>query len=402
VDAWWMDATEPDLLPTPTLEGQRTHMDATALGKGARMLNAYSLVNSRGVYEGQRAAAPGQRVFILTRSGFAGQQRYGAATWAADITSTWTAMRAQIPAGLGFSLSGMPYWTMDIGGFSVPRRFAAEKVSPEDAEEWRELNARWFQFGAFVPLLRVHGEFPFREMWQLGGESHPAYQTELKSDRLRYRLLPYVYSLAGAVTHASGTILRPLVMDFPADARSREVGDQFLFGPAFLVSPVTTYKARSRPVYLPPAGWYDFWTGAAVAGDQTIDAPAPYDSIPLHVRAGSIVPLGPELQYTGEKPADPITLLVYAGADGAFTLYEDDGLTYAYESGAFARIPLRWRDATRTLTIGQREGAFPGMLAERSFEVLLVSRDKAVGFSFAPHADRTVRYRGETVEVRLE
>jgi alpha-D-xyloside xylohydrolase len=403
VDAWWMDATEPDLLPTPTLDGQRTHMHPTALGTGSRMLNAYSLVNSRGVYEGQRAAAPGQRVFILTRSGFAGQQRYAAATWSGDITSTWTAMRAQIPAGLGFSLSGMPYWTMDVGGFSVPGRFAGEKVSPEDAEEWRELNARWFQLGTFVPLLRVHGEFPFREMWQLGGESHPAYQAELKFDRLRYRLLPYVYSLAGSVTHQSGTILRPLVMDFPTDARARDVGDQFLFGPAVLVSPVTTYKARSRFVYLPPAaGWYDFWTGTAVAGGQTIDAPAPYDSIPVHVRAGSIVPLGPELQYTGEKPAEPITLLVYAGGDGAFTLYEDDGLTCAYENGAFTRIPVRWSDATRTLTIGRREGAFPGMLAERSFEVVLVSRDKAVGFSFAPHADRTVRYRGEAVEVRLE
>jgi alpha-D-xyloside xylohydrolase len=240
-------------------------------------------------------------------------------------------------------------------------------------------------------------------MWQLGGESHPAYQAELKFDRLRYRLLPYVYSLAGAVTHQGGTILRPLVMDFPADERSREIGDQFLFGPAFLVSPVTTYKARSRPVYLPPAeGWYDFWNGTAVAGGQTIDAPAPYDSIPVHVRAGSIVALGPELQYTGEKPAEPVTLLVYAGADGAFTLYEDDGLTYAYEKGAFTRIPVRWSDAARTLTIGRREGTFPGMLAERSFEVVLVCRGKAVGFSFTPRVDRTVRYRGEAVEVRLE
>jgi alpha-D-xyloside xylohydrolase len=403
VDAWWMDATEPDLLPTPTLEGQRTHMHPTALGTGSRMLNAYSLVNSRGVYEGQRAAAPDQRVFILTRSGFAGQQRYAAATWSGDITSTWTAMRAQIPAGLGYSLSGMPYWTMDIGGFSVPPRFAREEPSPEDAEEWRELNARWFEFGTFVPLLRVHGEFPYREMWQLGGESHPAYQAELKFDRLRYRLLPYVYSLAGAVTHESGTMLRPLVMDFRSDPRAREVGDEFLFGPAFLVSPVTTYKARSRSVYLPPAaGWYDFWTGAAVAGGQTIDAPAPYDSMPLHVRAGSIVPFGPELQYTGEKPAEPITLVVYAGADGAFTLYEDDGTSYAYEKGAFARIPMRWSDATRTLTIERRQGTFPGMLTERRFDLVLVSKGKPVGFSFTPRADRTVRYHGDAVEVRLE
>jgi alpha-D-xyloside xylohydrolase len=398
-----MDATEPDLLPTPTLDGQRTHMHPTAMGTGSRMLNAYSLVNTRGVYEGQRAAAPDQRVFILTRSGFAGQQRYAAATWSGDITSTWTAMRQQITAGLGLSVSGIPYWTMDIGGFAVPPRFAAEKPAAADVEEWRELNARWFEFGAFVPLLRVHGEAPYREMWELGGETSPTYQAELKFDRLRYRLLPYVYSLAAVVTREAGTMMRPLVMDFPADARSREVGDQFLFGPALLVSPVTTYQARQRTVYLPPApGWYDLWTGAALEGGRTIDAPAPFDAIPVHVRAGAIVPFGPELQYTGEKPADPVTLVVYAGADGAFTLYEDDGLSYAYEKDASARIPIRWTDATRTLTIGRREGSFAGMLAERTFEVVFVSRDRPVGFSFTPHADRTVRYRGEAVEVRPE
>jgi alpha-D-xyloside xylohydrolase len=401
-DAWWMDATEPDLTPTPTLDGQRTNMHPTAMGTGSRMLNAYSLVNSQGVYEGQRAAAPDRRVFILTRSGFAGQQRYAAATWSGDITSTWSAMRQQITAGLGFSLSGIPYWTMDIGGFSVPARFSRPDPKPEDAEEWRELNTRWFEFGAFVPLLRVHGEAPKREMWEMGGESHPAYQAHLRFDRLRYRLLPYVYSLAGTVTHEAGTILRPLVMDFPADARARSIGDEYLFGPAFLVSPVTAYKARSRPVYLPAgASWYDFWTGASVAGGQTIEALAPYDRMPLHLRAGSIVPFGPELQWTGEKPADPITLFVYAGADGAFTLYEDDGLTYGYEKGVFSRIPIRWADATATLTIGKRQGVFPGMLAARTFDVVLVGKGKPVGFSFEPKADRTVRYEGAALEVRL-
>jgi alpha-D-xyloside xylohydrolase len=239
-------------------------------------------------------------------------------------------------------------------------------------------------------------------MWEMGGESHPAYQAHLKFDRLRYRLLPYVYSLAGAVTHEAGTILRPLVMDFPADARARAIADQYLFGPAFLVSPVTTYEARSRPVYLPGgASWYDFWTGAAVPGGQAIDAPAPYDRMPLHVRAGSIVPLGPELQWTGQKPADPLTLLVYAGASGAFTLYDDDGLTYGYEKGAFARIPILWDDAKGTLTIGKREGSFPGMLASRTFDVVLVAEGKPVAFSFEPKADRTVRYDGAAVSVEL-
>ncbi|MBN1608020.1 MAG: DUF4968 domain-containing protein, partial [Polyangiaceae bacterium] len=355
VDAWWLDAPEPDLLPTPTLDGQRTHMHPTALGSGPRMLNAYSLMNSKSVYEGQRSAAPDQRVFILTRSAFAGQQHYAAAVWSGDVTSTWTAMRAQIPAGLGMCVSGVPYWTMDIGGFSVPARFSAKKPKPEDAEEWRELNARWFEFGTFVPLLRVHGEHPKREMWELGGEKHPAYQAELKFDRIRYRLLPYLYSLAGAVTHEGGTILRPLVMDFRKDKKALDVSDQYLFGPAFLVSPVTTYKARSRPVYLPLGPqWYDFWTGAEAPPGQTINAPAPYDAIPIHVRAGSIIPTGPELQYTDEKPADPIVLWVYAGADGQFSLYEDDGVTYGYEKGAFARIPIRWNDGARTLSIGKR------------------------------------------------
>jgi alpha-D-xyloside xylohydrolase len=397
-----MDATEPDLTPTPTLEGQRTNMHPTAMGTGSRMLNAYSLVNSQGVYDGQRAAAPDQRVFILTRSGFAGQQRYAAATWSGDITSTWSAMRQQIAAGLGFSISGLPYWTMDIGGFSVPARFSRRDPAPEDAEEWRELNTRWFQFGTFVPLLRVHGEAPKREMWEMGGESHPAYKAHLAFDRLRYRMLPYVYSLAGAVSHEAGTLLRPLVMDFGADPRARSIGDEYLFGPAFLVSPVTVYKARRRSVYLPAgATWYDFWTGAAVSGGQAIDAAAPYDRLPLHVRAGSIVPFGPELQWTGEKPADPITLFVYAGADGAFTLYEDDGLTYGYEKGAFARIPIRWDDANSTLTIGERGGTFPGMLAQRTFEVVLVGKGKPVGFSFEPKADRAVRYDGAAVVVEL-
>ena len=415
VDAWWLDASEPDLTPRPTLDAQRDYMHPTALGPGSRVLNAYPLVNAEVVYQGQRAAAPDQRVFILTRSGYAGLQRYAAAVWSGDSSSTWTAMRKQIPAGLGFCLSGLPYWTMDIGGFSVPHLYAPNlgddskgdpiygKATEAGVEEWRELNARWFEFGTFTPLLRTHGEFPYREMWQFGGESSPAYQAQLKFDRLRYRLMPYLYSLAGAVTQESGTIMRALVMDFRADAKAREIGDEYLFGPALLVNPVTEYQARSRPVYLPPAaGWYDFWTGASLSGGQTLEAAAPYDAIPLYVRAGAIIPFGPELQYTGEKPADPITLCVYAGANGTFTLYEDDGLTNGYEKGAFARIPLRWDDTSRTLHIGARTGTFPGMLAERTLQVILVSKQKPVGFSFAPQPDRTVRYRGDAIDVTFE
>jgi alpha-D-xyloside xylohydrolase len=403
IDAWWMDATEPDLTPSPpTLEGQRTHMQPTAMGTASRMMNGYPLMNSMGVYTGQRGVAPDQRVFILTRSAFAGQQRYAAASWSGDITSTWTAMAKQIPAGLGLSISGLPYWTMDIGGYTMQAKFSAANPKPEDEEEWRELNARWFEFGAFCPLLRVHGELRPREMWTLGGESHPAYQAELKFDRLRYRMFPYVYSLAGAVTQHGGVFMRPLVMDFASDAKAREIADEYMFGPALLVAPVTQYKARSRSVYLPQAaGWYDFWTGKAVQPGTRIEAAAPYDSIPLFVRAGSIVPFGPELQYIAEKLSDPITLYVYAGANGSFTLYEDQGLNYDYEKGAFSEIPIQWDDAAQTLKIGERKGSFDGMLQRRKFEIVLVSKDAPMEFSFAPKPIRTVEYEGVPLTLKL-
>jgi alpha-D-xyloside xylohydrolase len=405
IDAWWMDVSELEAVegpfPTPTaqVEAYQKHMNPTALGTGARVLNAYPLVHSQGIYEGQRAAAPDKRVLILTRSGFAGMQRYAAAAWSGDISSTWTAMRKQIVAGLGFALSGMPYWTFDTGGFSVPDRFAHAPRGSAAVDEWRELQTRWFELAAFVPILRVHGQAPQREMWEFGGDGSPAYAAMLKFDRLRYRLLPYVYSLAAAVTRTGGTIMRPLAMDFPS---AGAVGDEFMFGPAFLVSPVTTYHARDRAVVLPAAagGWYDFWTGAAVTAGTRSSA-APFDAIPVHVRAGSLIPFGPELQYTDEKPPDPVTLYVYTGSDSAFTLYEDDGTSNGYEKGAFATIPLRWHDATRTLTIGKRSGGFAGMLGRRTFQLLLVTRSRAVPFSFAPKPDKTVTYSGEAISVRF-
>ncbi|MBV9182314.1 MAG: DUF4968 domain-containing protein, partial [Acidobacteria bacterium] len=309
IDAWWMDATEPDLLPSPpNLEGQRTHMNPTAMGSGARMLNAYALLNSQGVYHGQRQARPDQRVFILTRSGFAGQQRYSTATWSGDITSTWTALAKQITAGLGMSISGIPYWTMDAGGYTMPRRFVPQQGENTalDEEEWRELNARWFEFATFCPLLRVHGELRPREMWTLGDENSAAYQAELKFDRLRYAMFPYLYSLAGAVTRRDATIMRPLIMSFPQDRGSYSVTDEYMFGPAFLIAPITHFEERSRAVYLPAASlWYDFWTGKSALPGLT-NAPAPYDAIPVFVRAGSIVPFGPVVQYLGGRAKDPI------------------------------------------------------------------------------------------------
>jgi alpha-D-xyloside xylohydrolase len=400
VDGWWLDATEPDILPSWNLEAQRTAMHPTALGSGARMLNAYSLAQVGGVYEGQRQAAPERRVAILTRSAFAGLQRYGAITWSGDIASAWPAMRAQIAAGLGFSVSGTPYWSMDVGGYWPQPRFRAEPMAPADADEWRELSTRWTEFGALVPIFRLHGEAPPIREISAFGDSTAAYRAMVYWDRLRYRLLPYVYSLAGAVAQDGSTMMRPLVMDFPADTIAREVADQYLFGPALLVNPVTEYRARSRLVYLPPTAWYDFWTGQRLAGDRTVRAAAPYDRIPVYVRAGSILPVGPDLQYTDEKPADPITLMVYTGADARFSLYEDDGTSYGYERGEFAGIPLRWDEGSRTLIVGRREGSFPGMLAQRRFRLVFVSPGRPVGFSFEPRPDQTVTYVGEELRIR--
>ena len=402
VDAWWMDATEPEPVGEATSGALKAAMNPTALGSGARMANAFALVNSQAVYEGQRAADPDKRVFILTRSAFAGIQRYASATWSGDVSADWASLRTQIPAGLNFALSGVPWWTTDVGGFTVRRKWSAQNPRPEHVEEWRELVTRWFQFGTFCPLLRVHGQFPNREMWFFGAdEGHRAYRTQLAFDQLRYRMLPYAYSVAADVTRRHATIMRPLVMDFREDTEALAIGDQFLFGPSLLVNPVTAPGVTSRSVYLPRgADWYDFWTGALHMGGRRIDAPAPYESLPLYVRAGSILPMGPELQYTVEKPADPMTLWVYTGTDAAFELYEDDGVSYGYEKGAFATIPFRWDQASGTLSIGERAGSFPGMLAAREIKVVFVSKAAPVGHSAAPTSVRSVRYEGQPVVVK--
>jgi alpha-D-xyloside xylohydrolase len=305
------------------------------------------------------------------------------------------------------SISGVPYWTMDTGGYTMQRKFvpqgsATVAPKPEDEEEWRELNARWFEFATFCPLLRVHGELRPREMWMLGDDTSPAYQAELKSDRLRYEMFPYIYSVAGAVTQHDSTIMRPLVMDFAGDVKARDLTDEYMFGPAFLVAPVTHYQERSREVYLPNgARWYDFWTGNSVAAGATTNVPAPYDSIPVFVKAGSIVPFGPDLQYVAEKPSDPTTLFVYAGADGKFTLYEDEGTTFDYEHGTFAETPITWRDSTGTLTIGKRQGSFPGMLSHRTFQIVVVSKAHPIAFSSSVKPLRTLPYYGVPVSVSL-
>ena len=396
-----MDATEPDLVQPspPTLESTKRFIERTAIGTASRVMSAYPLMNSKAVYDGQRGTAPDQRVFILTRSGFAGIQRYATVTWSGDITSTFQTLRKQITAGLGFSVAGTPYWTTDTGGYTMDRRFTQAKDG-DALDEWQELNARWFQFSTFSPILRVHGTDRAREPWNIGDDSSAVYQTELKFDRLRYALFPYIYSVAGAVTQDGSTMMRPLVMDFRTDAKSLEQTDEYMFGPAFLVNPVTAYKARSRQVYLPSGtDWYDFWTGTRVTGGQTIAADAPYDRLPLFMRAGAIVPVGPEQQYVGEKRDGPITLYVYAGADGRFSLYEDEGRTYGYERGEFSRIPIAWNNATRTLTIGTRTGSYPGMPASRTFTVVLVTPQAPAGYGAT--GGNAIAYTGAAISTRL-
>ncbi len=400
-DAWWLDSTEPDLQSNLSRQETRLRIGPTALGTAARYLNTYSLMNSKGVYEGQRQINPHQRVFILTRSAFAGQQRYSTATWSGDIAARWYDLKAQIPAGLNFCLSGIPYWTTDIGGFAVEIRY--EKPNETDLEEWRELNTRWFQFGTFCPLFRVHGQFPYREMFNIALDKHPAYQTMLAYDKLRYRLMPYIYSLTGMVTQEDYTIMRGLVMDFGEDKNVANIGDQFMFGPALLINPVTEYKARTRSIYLPSgSNWYDLKSGKYFEGGQTLQANAPYTEIPIFVREGSIIPCGLEIQYTDEKPADPIRLFIYTGANGTFKLYEDENVNYNYENGVFSIIPFNYSEVEHALTIGKREGEFPGMLKTRMFEIIWIGKHKSAGLDFQLKPDQIVTYNGTALLVRMD
>lgn len=400
IDAWWMDASEPDIHSNTNLEERKAVMQP-AIGSSVRYYNAFPLENARGIYEGQRATDPDNRVFILTRSFFAGQQRYSAVAWSGDISSRWHDMKDQISAGVNFSMSGTPYWTMDAGGFLVEKRF--HRPDPANREEWREMNARWYQYGAFLPLFRAHGQFPFREPFNIAPEGHPAYSSMLYYIRLRYKLLPYIYSLAGMVHHEDGTMLRALAMDFPRDQKVFAINDQFLFGSSLLVNPVTEKGATDRRVYL-PAGttWYDFYTGRAEAGGREITAAAPYERIPLYVKAGSILPLGPELQYTGEKKPETITLWVFAGADGSFRLYEDEGTNNNYEKGQFATLDMAYNDQTKELTIGRQEGSFAGMLKSRSFEVVLVSPENAWGYDSVKTRFKTIKYKGSEMKIKLK
>lgn len=398
-DAWWLDSVEPDWHSNLSIEERAYQMGPTAAGPGAAVFNTYPLVHNEGVAENLRKAQPDRRPFILTRSGFAGVQRASVALWSGDVVARWDDFHDQISAGVNLSMSGIPNWTHDIGGFAVEDRYT--NAEPAHQEEWRELNLRWFQFGVFSPLFRSHGETPKREIYELAKDDKPMYDAMVGYDRLRYRLLPYIYTIAADTWHRDGTMMRGLVMDFPGDRKTWNIDDQYMFGPAFLVAPVTRFKARVRDVYLPAgADWYDFATGAYFKGGQIVPSDAPRERMPLYVRAGSIIPTGPAVQWTGEQPDGPIVLHVYTGANGEFSIYEDDGLSPGYKKGEFARVPVKWDQATGLLTIGAREGSYPGMPGKRAISVRFYGPNKAVAPDFSENEAVSLVYTGKQLVVR--
>ena len=380
-DAIWADNTEPQSYP----EGVNVHAANTALGKGALYINAYPLEHNRGLYEGWRTVGPNnKRAYILTRSAFAGQQRFGAAVWSGDINSDFGTYVKQLPGGLNYALSGMPYWTTDIGGYfggSVNWSSAASN----------ELFTRWFQFGAFCSMFRIHGQGA-RELYN-GVWSATTKANLLTVDKLRYRLMPYIYSLAWRVTHDGYTIMRHLVFDYPSDTNVYSIADQFMFGPALLVNPVTTAGATTRSVYLPAGTWYDFWTGSTTTGGSKMTVNAPLSQIPLFVRAGSILPMGPNIQYATQS-VDPLEIRIYPGQDASFTIYEDEGDTYNYEKGQYSLIPLTWSDSAKTLTIGARTGSYTGMPVSRTFDIVFVGANHGSGVDVTATPDQVVKYDG--------
>jgi alpha-D-xyloside xylohydrolase len=558
VDGYWMDGSEPEM--TSSGDPYITSKEIKDLGKNylgsfARYLNPYSLVHTQGVYEGQRDKTSEKRVYILTRSAFAGQQRYASTTWSGDIGSNWTIFHNQIAAGINFCMSGIPYWTTDIGGFLLSDQGGMFPGGGKDPS-FSELYVRWFQFGAFCPIFRSHGTSYPREPWQFGDKGSWAYETILKYDNLRYRLMPYIYSLAWKVTDHGSTIMRGLPMDFPEDKKTYGIGNQYMFGPSIMVCPVTSYTTypvkkqedffphtfmfdknneqgklsaefykgknlqdlvvempivepaitwegavpqelkmsdfttvfigKIKPVvtgeyqfvirsngseklwvagqlimdntgnttekrevakialkggekydirienyqpipgkgnfklewivptgsevekpgftnsYLPQCeGWYDFWTGEKLVAGKMITRATPIEIMPLYVKAGAILPLGPMIQYATEKPADPIELRIYSGADGKFELYEDENDNYNYEKGKYSLIPIVWDDAKKLLTIGSRNGDFEGMIKNRTFKIVLVKPNHGIGLEISTIYDKIIKYIGKEINVKI-
>ncbi|MFA9390343.1 MAG: TIM-barrel domain-containing protein [Prolixibacteraceae bacterium] len=404
MDGWWMDSTEPDHFnPKPSDFDHQTH-----LGSFRKVRNAYPLMTVGGVYDHQRAVTSDKRVFILTRSAFAGQQRYGANTWSGDVVASWDALRSQISGGLNFSLCGIPHFNSDIGGF-----FLWNFKKKLDDPEYRELYARWLQFGAFCPMMRSHGADAPREIYQFGKKGDKVYDAIEKYINLRYSLLPYIYSTSWDVTANQSSMMRALVMDFANDKKALDIDDEYLFGKSILVCPVTESMyskdlkedfgtIKSRELYLPEgADWIDFWTGEKLEGGQNIKKETPIDIIPLYIKTGSILPIGPKVQYAEEKKWNNLEIRVYKGANGEFSLYEDENDNYNYEKGAFSTIAFNWNDKNNTLTINDRKGSFPGMLTDRKFSIILVSINKAIGMETVEKYDKVVSYSGKKVVIKL-
>ena len=384
VDSWWMDAVEPE---NDALKGEKTH-----IGAGDFYRLTYPLMVSQAVYEGQRESSSDKRVCILTRSAFSGQQRYGVINWSGDIGYTWDVFRNQIVAGLNFSITGLPYWTTDIGGFFRPGR------SQYTDEKYHELLTRWYQWGTFNPIFRMHGYQTETEPWKFGQKVEDNMRKMLN---LRYRLLPYIYSEAWQVTKKGSTIMRPLVMDFNGDTAAVNRQFQYMFGKSILVAPVTESSKTEWNVYLPKAaGWFDFWTGKLFKGGQKVKTDAPLDRIPLFVKAGSIIPMGKIIQSTAEK-SDTLEIRIYKGANGEFTLYEDEGDNYNYEKGKYSNISFRWNEKNQSLTIGDKQGNYSGSLTKRVFNIVLVSENNGNGIAQG-RSKITVIYSGRNVIWKLK
>jgi len=411
IDGWWMDSSEPD-----HLRFKPSDFDLkTYLGSFRKVRNAYPLMTVGGVYQHQRAASSDKRVFILTRSAFAGQQRYGANTWSGDVTSSWQALKQQIPTGLNFSLSAIPYWNSDIGGFFLTK-FRRKLEDPE----YRELYTRWLEFGTFCPMMRSHGADAPREIYQFGNKGDRVYDAIARFIDLRYSFLPYIYSTSWNVTAHQSSMMRALLMDFPNDKNAWDVNDEFMLGKSILVNPVTSpmyvkagnvtgrdtmkvedfSEIKTKQTYLPAGtAWYDFWTGEKFDGGQKITRQTPLDIIPVYVKAGSVLPIGPSVQYALEKKWDSLQIRIYPGADGDFTLYEDENDNYNYEKGKYTEIKFHWDDKRRTLSIADRNGSFDGMLTDRKFEITIVP---AAGDQPIPPATlKSISYNGKGIHVKL-
>lgn len=392
MDGWWLDATEPE--HSPAKEGDLDFQ--TYLGSFRKVRNAFPLVSVGGVYDHQRQETSDKRVFILTRSAFAGQQRYAAQVWSGDVVSDWDVLRNQIPAALNISLTGIPYWNSDIGGFFSDRKFPEGVKDPA----FHELYVRWMQFAAFTGMMRSHGTNTPREIFMFGERGYWAFDAQEKMINHRYRLLPYIYSTSWEVTSNGGSLMRALFSDFPEDKKVTDIGDEYMFGKSILVVPVIS-EVKRRSLYLPEGTqWIDFWTGEKQKGGQEIIREAPIDIIPLYVKAGSIIPAGPSVQFATEKSWDDLQVRIYPGADGEFTLYEDEDDNYNYEKGKYTTVRMTWSDKDRQLTIHPRQGSYDGMLQNRNFRIVVVDNLKGLGLDNESYTVN-VEYKGKKLNIKL-